>query len=287
MHQGPPGRHDHGSQARTLLGLGAALAGAELLTALTPHAARYLRSELDRAVGLLAQDRLFAAVQGFTGLGRFEDPRFLDRLRLAQQAGCMSLNQSVDGILGTARAAVTITGFLGSMLVLSPVMTGLALAAGAAWPAAGALGAGGQPASVLAVAVLAAVLTLALAGIVLLGRRLVVVTVRGESMRPAHRDGDRLLVRRGPGRPRRGDVVVLVPPGARHSRHWIVKRVAAAPGDRVPRGDVPALTAVPEARVPPGHLVLLGDNPPASIDSRQVGYFPADTLLGVVLRPLT
>ncbi|BAU81463.1 ABC transporter [Streptomyces laurentii] len=119
-----------GAGARALLGLGAALAGAGLLTALAPHAARYLRSELDRAVGLLAQDRLFAAVQGFTGLGRFEDPRFLDRLRLAQQAGRMSPNQSVDGILGTVQAAVTITGFLGSMLVLSPVMTGLVLAAG-------------------------------------------------------------------------------------------------------------------------------------------------------------
>ncbi|BAU81462.1 signal peptidase I [Streptomyces laurentii] len=179
-------------------------------------------------------------------------------------------------------------GLLGPGPRRSPgVRTGLALAVGAAWPAAGALGAGGRPASALAAAVIAAVLTLALAGIVLLGRRLVVVTVRGESMRPAYRDGDRLLVRRGPGRPRRGDVVVLVPPGARHSRHWIVKRVAAAPGDRVPRGDVPALTAVPEAHVPPGRLVLLGDNPPASIDSRQVGYFPADTLLGVVLRPLT
>ncbi|GAA2334730.1 hypothetical protein GCM10010431_67460 [Streptomyces kunmingensis] len=119
-----------GAPARTLLGLSAGMAGVGLAMALAPHSGRYLRSELDRAVGLLAQDRLFAAVQGFTGLGRFEDPRFLDRLRLAQQAGRMSPNQSVDGILGTVQATVTITGFLGSLLVISPVMTTLVLASG-------------------------------------------------------------------------------------------------------------------------------------------------------------
>ncbi|MFG3552364.1 S26 family signal peptidase [Streptomyces sp. NPDC047725] len=119
-------------------------------------------------------------------------------------------------------------------------------------------------------------------------RGLVVVTVRGTSMEPAYRDGDRALARRGV-TPARGDVVVAARPafthGAEgpetraefpaHNEMWLIKRVAAIPGDLVPGG-----------WVPPGQLVLLGDNPANSLDSRQVGYFPADALLGVVLRRL-
>ncbi|MEU6370052.1 S26 family signal peptidase [Streptomyces sp. NPDC046931] len=136
----------------------------------------------------------------------------------------------------------------------------------------------------------------------LLRQRLTAVTVRGRSMEPGYVDGDRVLVSR-PGRLVPGRVVVLerscpdggrslppLPPGASpeavRGRHWIVKRIAAVPGDPVPRTTVPALAAVPETRVPPGRLVLLGDNPDASIDSRQVGYFPLDRILGTVMCPL-
>ncbi|MEV3986782.1 S26 family signal peptidase [Nonomuraea sp. NPDC049758] len=40
----------------------------------------------------------------------------------------------------------------------------------------------------------------------------------------------------------------------------------------------------PGTRVPDGHLVVLGDNPRRSHDSRRAGYLTADRLLGVVLR---
>ncbi|WP_327350914.1 S26 family signal peptidase [Streptomyces sp. NBC_01304] len=136
----------------------------------------------------------------------------------------------------------------------------------------------------------------------LLGRRLTVVTVRGRSMEPSFLDGDRVLVRRTR-RLAAGDVVVLeqrdphgqwsqppLPfrsaPAAVHARLWIIKRVAAVPGDTVPRATVPALASVPEAQVPDGRLVLLGDNPEASLDSRQTGYFPAVRVLGTVVRPV-
>jgi signal peptidase I len=39
--------------------------------------------------------------------------------------------------------------------------------------------------------------------------------------------------------------------------------------------------------VPAGTLVVLGDNPHASMDSRFFGPVPADRLLGVVLRPMS
>jgi type IV secretory pathway protease TraF len=48
---------------------------------------------------------------------------------------------------------------------------------------------------------------------------------------------------------------------------------------------VPAV-ACPAGTVPPGKLVVLGDNVARRFDSRQIGYVPADRLLGVVLRPL-
>ncbi|MCM6771890.1 S26 family signal peptidase [Nocardia sp. CDC159] len=125
---------------------------------------------------------------------------------------------------------------------------------------------------------------------------LVAVTVRGASMEPAYRSGDRVLVRRG-GLPARGDVVVVEHLGiggepwrrcvhaaaGLSARRWMIKRVAAAPGDPVPREQVPALARVPETSVPQGRLVLLGDNKRVSFDSRRVGYVPAERVLGTVL----
>ncbi|NUR89731.1 MAG: S26 family signal peptidase, partial [Nonomuraea sp.] len=65
------------------------------------------------------------------------------------------------------------------------------------------------------------------------------------------------------------------------------KRLAAVPGDPIPRDAVPALRDAPGSRVPDGHLVVLGDNPARSYDSRRTGYLKADRLFGVVLRKLT
>ncbi|MFI7639822.1 S26 family signal peptidase [Nonomuraea sp. NPDC049400] len=147
-------------------------------------------------------------------------------------------------------------------------------------------------------AVTGAVAALAVAGLALtlvwLRRRYLVVTVEGESMLPAYRPGERVLVRRTPpGSVQAGQVVVLAntPPGGRSgephpsvSSRWIIKRVAAVPGDPIPRDTVPALRTAPGTRVPDGRLVVLGDNPDRSHDSRHAGYLAADRLFGVVLR---
>lgn len=119
--------------------------------------------------------------------------------------------------------------------------------------------------------------------------RLVVVTVRGPSMEPTYCDGDRVLVRRHRG-PAPGRVIVVDrawrPAAPAPGHRWMIKRVAAVPGDPVPRETVPALEDVPENRVPPGRLVLLGDNAAVSFDSRQAGYFSADRVMGTVIRSL-
>ncbi|MGC0313408.1 S26 family signal peptidase [Kitasatospora acidiphila] len=134
-------------------------------------------------------------------------------------------------------------------------------------------------------------------------RLLVVVTVRGASMLPVFCDGERVLVLRAKSLTA-GQVVVIAAPalrertaaqprqlgirglrtGALDGRRWVIKRVAALPGDQVP----PAARSGPAGSgpVPPGRLVLLGDNPAASLDSRQYGYFPAGQVLGRVVRRL-
>lgn len=106
-----------------------------------------------------------------------------------------------------------------------------------------------------------------------------VIVVAGPSMWPTLRPGDRVLVRRtSVGRIRAGQIVVLAT-----ELTPIIKRVAAAPGDRVP----PGLALGPEDRVPPGRLVLLGDNRGQSVDSRLHGYYDGAHLVGVAVRPLS
>ncbi len=132
---------------------------------------------------------------------------------------------------------------------------------------------------------MAAVIVAAVAGIVLLRRRLIVVTVHGVSMEPTYVAGDRLLVRRSRlARVRTGQVVVVQGgPGAPGdpTAGRLVKRAVAVPGDPVP-SQIP----VPGDVVPAGNLLVLGDNPARSNDSRRLGYIPADALIGVVLRPI-
>ncbi|NUW46445.1 S26 family signal peptidase [Nonomuraea rhodomycinica] len=114
------------------------------------------------------------------------------------------------------------------------------------------------------------------------------VTVRGGSMTPALLHGDVLLVLRHRRRARAGRIVVVQRPDPRTgwdgpadlsgAAGWYVKRVVAAAGDPVPSwvpGDRPD-------RVPPGMLVLRGENP-YSEDSKQWGLCPADRMYGVVL----
>ncbi|MBT2209897.1 S26 family signal peptidase [Actinomadura sp. NEAU-AAG7] len=132
-------------------------------------------------------------------------------------------------------------------------------------------------------------------------RRFVVVTVQGASMEPTYRSDDRVLVRRGRA-PARGEIVVVeqpvvglgwpappVPrggaPGRLARRDWYIKRVAGAPGDALP-AEAGLTAPAPNGRVPDGGYVLLGDNPRNSVDSRQMGLFPRERILGTVVRVL-
>ena len=86
------------------------------------------------------------------------------------------------------------------------------------------------------------------------------VVVEGRSMEPGLSPGDRLLVTRAT-RVRPGDVVAVRDP--RHGARLLVKRVAAVLGDEV---------------------VLRGDNPEASTDSRHFGAVPSASVVGRAVR---
>ncbi len=126
-------------------------------------------------------------------------------------------------------------------------------------------------------------------------REFVLVTVVGDSMLPTYRSGEKVLIRRSRrDRPASGDVVVVERPTqvdgwerkpltrSVRDRGWYLKRVTAVAGEPVPsmvQAAEPGHTVVPA-----GSLAVMGDNP-RSLDSRHLGFFPADRVLGVVVRP--
>ncbi|MEV4228959.1 ABC transporter ATP-binding protein [Streptomyces bobili] len=121
-------RLSDGVSARTLVTWAVGLALVGVVQSVIPHILEYLRVELERATGTLAQGRLFSSMARFVGLGPFENPAFLDKLRLAKQSGRNAPGSVLQGTLGSFRAGITIIGFLGSLLVLAPLMAVFILA---------------------------------------------------------------------------------------------------------------------------------------------------------------
>ncbi|UWE09715.1 ABC transporter ATP-binding protein [Actinacidiphila bryophytorum] len=121
---------DHVAQHRTgsLLRLALAITVVTTAVAVASHAAQYLRAEVDRRTAAYAKDELFAAVSRSTGLAGFENPAFLDRLRLAQQSASHP-GRLVDTTVSAASGLVTVVGFVGSLALISPAFTVLVLLA--------------------------------------------------------------------------------------------------------------------------------------------------------------
>ncbi|WP_436946610.1 S26 family signal peptidase [Streptomyces sp. SudanB52_2052] len=102
--------------------------------------------------------------------------------------------------------------------------------------------------------------------------------VVGWSMEPTLAPGSEVIARRVPPHSLAiGDIVVVPAPD---SGQLIIKRIAAIGGTPSPA----ALGAA--GTVPDGMVVLLGDNPGMSHDSRHFGSVPADRVVGRVVRQL-
>jgi ATP-binding cassette, subfamily B, bacterial len=111
------------------LGSAGGLAATGLVTAALPHLTGYLQGEHRRRMDRLTQDRLYTAVGSFQGLSRFENPRFLDRLRMATQATGAAVGPVTTGLFGVGRSVLTLVTLLLTLYLLTPVMTAVVLVA--------------------------------------------------------------------------------------------------------------------------------------------------------------
>jgi len=129
---------------------------------------------------------------------------------------------------------------------------------------------------------------------------LTVFVVKGASMEPTLREGQRVLVLRRATGASRGDLVVFRNPN--RPEEVLIKRVLAGPlqrvafrrgrlfvdGDPVHEPYVKPGTLANEGRaeleVPEGAYYLLGDNRAESVDSRRLGPVPFERVVGRVVR---
>ncbi|MEU6153995.1 ABC transporter ATP-binding protein [Actinosynnema sp. NPDC047251] len=102
-----------------VVGTAVTLAVVSLLAGVLPQAVQFVHKELERRVGLVAQDRLFEATERFVGLAKFEDPVFVDRVRLAQQHGGATPGVVVSTALSLGGNTVKALGFLASLVLLA------------------------------------------------------------------------------------------------------------------------------------------------------------------------
>ncbi|WP_344506546.1 ABC transporter ATP-binding protein [Dactylosporangium maewongense] len=108
-----------------------AVAGIGVALASVPPVMQYTSNELDRRLSLCAQERLFSALQRHVGLQRLEDPTFQDRVQLAGTAGRSAPAQVVSGSLGLLSSVAALAGFLATLIVLSPIVAAVVVAASA------------------------------------------------------------------------------------------------------------------------------------------------------------
>lgn len=108
------------------------LAGVGVLLAMAAQAGNYLSAEIGRRLSVDLTDHLFTAAIRLPGIRPFEDPHFLDRLRLARE-GAVTAGSTVSGAFATGRAGLLVAGFVGALLTISPTLTLLVL--GSAGPA--------------------------------------------------------------------------------------------------------------------------------------------------------
>ncbi len=74
--------------------------------------------------------------------------------------------------------------------------------------------------------------------------------------------------------PKKGDIVIF---WYQRGNKYLIKRCIAIAGD----------TIVMEKRklqIPEGFIFVIGDNEEVSLDSRQIGFIPVDTVIGKVMR---
>ncbi|MEV8371448.1 ABC transporter ATP-binding protein [Kribbella sp. NPDC056861] len=112
-----------------LIGIAVGLIAATAVSQLAPTLLTLAESELSRRVAAATKEKLFTKVNGFTGLGYFEQPVFHDKLRLALEAGEYAPTQILRTLTGTVQRTITLAGFLVALWLIHPLITLLAVLA--------------------------------------------------------------------------------------------------------------------------------------------------------------
>ncbi|MFE6496033.1 ABC transporter ATP-binding protein [Streptomyces sp. NPDC057748] len=111
--------------------LNRAAVGIGLLTVLLAAASAvssYADGRIRRATSTRAQSDLLTAVNRLSGLSRLEQPAFHDRVQLAIQSA-QGAERLVGAVLQGAQGVLTLVGFLGSVLLISPTLAAILVAA--------------------------------------------------------------------------------------------------------------------------------------------------------------
>ncbi|ONI76590.1 multidrug ABC transporter permease [Kribbella sp. ALI-6-A] len=111
-----------------LLPMAITLAVLGALTATLPQLTEYFSAEAQRRVSRAAKDRLYQAVNRFPGLARFEDPQFLNQLRLAEAADSAPAQLTI-ATMQLVRNVITALSLFGALFVITPVIAGIVLVA--------------------------------------------------------------------------------------------------------------------------------------------------------------
>ncbi|GAA4634203.1 ABC transporter ATP-binding protein [Actinoallomurus vinaceus] len=120
------------ADAGRAVALGTAMALTGALTAVLGQVGGYLDELVRQRLVVNVERRLFAKVNEFRGLRRFEDPAFHDRLRLAQQASQDAPHNITLFGQQVVQTVASVGGFLGVLLSVWPPMAALLLASCAA-----------------------------------------------------------------------------------------------------------------------------------------------------------
>lgn len=117
-----------GRLAGSVIGSALALGAVGVISAALPYARTYVDQELRRGFRLVVQGRLFAAINAFTGLRRFENPAFLDRIQVAQQVSTTAPTQLVAGLFNVVQQGISLAGFFVALVVINPVLAAVVAA---------------------------------------------------------------------------------------------------------------------------------------------------------------
>src|ERR1700727_1157881 len=78
-------------------------------------------ADWSRSVRVTVQARLFTSIHSLPGLAAFEDPRRLDRIQLAEEAGESAPAGVINSVMELTAAAITGAGFVLHLAYLVPL----------------------------------------------------------------------------------------------------------------------------------------------------------------------